>query len=177
MSCSLTTGYALGCRDSVGGIKAIYVQPINATGSVNTNGSGLVTGFTPTSVSGSWFEYDLTKATSSMTETLNASVENGTLFYTPEVTFTINKLQTAVRNELRLLARNRLLVIVQDNNNRYWLLGAANGLEASAGTAGTGTAFGDRSGYEMTLSGMETNPMLLIQSTTFSAAAAQISGS
>ena len=43
--------------------------------------------------------------------------------------------------------------------------------------AGTGTAFGGRSGYEMTLSGMETNPMLLIQSTTFSASATQISGS
>ena len=177
MSCSLTTGYALGCRDAVGGIKTIYVQAINATGSVNTNGSGLVTGFTPTSVSGSWFEYDLTKATSSMTETLNASTENGTLFYTPEVTFTINKLQTSVRNELRLLARNRLLVIVLDNNGRYWLLGAANGLEASAGTAGTGTAFGDRSGYEMTLTGMDPDAMLNILPATFSALTAQISGS
>jgi hypothetical protein len=177
MSCSLTTGYALGCRDAVGGIKTIYVQTLNATGSVNTNGSGLVTGFTPASVSGSWFEYDLTKATSSMTETLNASTENGTLFYTPEVTFTINKLQTSVRNELRLLARNRLLVIVLENNGRYWLLGAANGLEASAGTAGTGTAFGDRSGYEMTLTGMEPDAMLNILPATFSALTAQISGS
>jgi hypothetical protein len=177
MSCSLTTGYALGCRDAVGGIKTIYVQTLNATGSVNTNGSGLVTGFTPTSVSGSWFEYDLTKATSSMTETLNASTENGTLFYTPEVTFTINKLQTSVRNELRLLARNRLLVIVLDNNGLYWLLGAANGLEASAGTAGTGTAFGDRSGYEMTLTGMEPDAMLNILPATFSASTNQISGS
>jgi len=176
MSCSLTTGYALGCRDSIGGIKRVYVQAFNATGSVNTNGSGLVTGFTGYAVSG-FFEYDLTKATSSMTETLNASVENGTLFYTPEVTFTINKLQTAVRNELRLLARNRLLVIVQDNNSRYWVLGADNGLEVTAGTAGTGTAFGDRSGYEMTLSGMETNPMLNIAAATFAASATQITGS
>ena len=176
MSCSLTTGYALGCRDAVGGIKTIFVQTLNATGSVNTNGSGLVTGFTPTSVSGSWFEYDLTKATSSMTETLNASTENGTLFYTPEVTFTINKLQTSVRNELRLLARNRLLVIVLDNNGRYWLLGAANGLEASAGTAGTGTAFGDRSGYEMTLTGMEPDAMLNIATTVFAVNTAQILG-
>ena len=176
MSCSLTTGYALGCRDSIGGIKAIYVQAFNATGSVNTNGSGTVTGFTGYA-SGSFFQYDLTKATSSMTETLNASTENGTLFYTPEVTFTINKLQTSVRNELRLLARNRLLVIVLDNNGRYWLLGAANGLEASAGTAGTGTAFGDRSGYEMTLTGMEPDAMLNIAAATFSASTTQISGS
>jgi hypothetical protein len=175
MSCSLTTGYALGCRDSVGGIKTIYVQGWNATGTVNTNGSGTVTGFT--GFSSGFYEYDLTKATSSMTETLNASIENGSLYYTPEVTFTINKLQVAVRNELRLLARNRLLVIVQDNNNRYWVLGAANGLEATAGTAGSGTAFGDRSGYEMTLTGMEPDPMLLIVSTTFTPLATQIAGS
>ncbi len=43
MSCSLTTGYALGCRDSVGGIKTIFVQTLNATGSVNTNGIDLST--------------------------------------------------------------------------------------------------------------------------------------
>jgi len=175
MSCSLTTGYALGCRDSVGGIKTIYVQGWNATGTVNTNGSGTVTGFT--GFSSGFYEYDLTKATSSLTETLNASIENGSIYYTPEVTFTINKLQVAVRNELRLLARNRLLVIVQDNNNRYWVLGAANGLEATAGTAGTGTAFGDRNGYEMTLTGMEPDPMLLIVSTTFTPLATQIAGS
>ena len=176
MSCSLTTGYALGCRDSVGGIKTIYVQSFNPTGSVNADASGAVTGFTGYA-SGGFFEYDLTKATSSMTETLNASIENGSIYYSPEVTFTINKLQVAVRNELRLLARNRLLVIVQDNNNRYWVLGAANGLEATAGTAGSGTAFGDRSGYEITLTGMEPDPMLLIASTTFTPLATQIAGS
>jgi hypothetical protein len=176
MSCSLTTGYALGCRDSVGGIKTIYVQSFIPTGSCNANLSGAVTGFTGYA-SGGFFEYDLTKATSSLTETLNASIENGSVYYTPEVTFTINKLQVAVRNELRLLARNRLLVIVQDNNNRYWVLGAANGLEATAGTAGTGTAFGDRNGYEMTLTGMEPDPMLLIASTTFTPLATQITGS
>ena len=176
MSCALTTGYTLGCRDSVGGIKAIYVQNWISTGSCNANLSGAVTGFTGYNASG-FFEYDLTKATSSMTETLNASMENGTIFYTPEVTFTINQLQVAVRNELRLLVRNRVIVIVQDNNNRYWLLGSANGLEATAGTAGTGTAFGDRSGYELTLTGMEPDPMFSIASTVFSPSTAQILGS
>jgi hypothetical protein len=176
MSCALTTGYTLGCRDSVGGIKAIYVQNWISTGSCNTNLSGAVTGFTGYNASG-FFEYDLTKATSSMTETLNASMENGTIFYSPEVTFTINKMQVAVRNQLRLLARTKVIVIVQDNNSRYWLLGAINGLEATAGTAGSGTAFGDRNGYEITLSGMEPDPMFLIESTVFTPSTTQILGS
>ena len=176
MSCSLTTGYALGCRNSVGGIKTVFVKAFVPSGSVSTNLSGQVTGFIPTSTSGSWFEYDLTKATSSMTETITASSENGTIFYAPEVTFTINKLQTTVRNELLLLARARVYVIVQDNNDQYWFLGAVNGMELTAGTAGTGTAFGDRSGYEITLSGMEPNAMLNIATTVFAVNTAQIQG-
>jgi hypothetical protein len=57
------------------------------------------------------------------------------------------------------------------------LLGAINGLEATAGTAGSGTAFGDRNGYEITLSGMEPDPMFLIASTVFTPSSAQILGS
>ncbi len=47
MSCSLTTGYALGCRNSVGGIKtSLCPKPSNATvGPSAANASGQVTGF------------------------------------------------------------------------------------------------------------------------------------
>ena len=85
--------------------------------------------------------------------------------------------KTAENAAASLQKGNRVIVIVQDNNSRYWLLGADNGLEATAGTAGTGTAFGDRSGYEMTLTGMEPDPMLNIAAATFSASTTQISGS
>ena len=93
--------------------------------------------------------------------------------------FIINKLQVAVRNELRLLARNRVLAIVRDQNDRYWLLGAANGCDMSAGTAQTGTTFGDRSGYDITLTGMEVEPMYLVSGTLLSGitSTSQISGS
>ena len=49
----------------------------------------------------------------------------------------------------------------------------------SAGTAQTGTAFGDRSGYDITLTGMETEPMFLVSGTLLSGitSATQISGS
>ncbi len=53
------------------------------------------------------------------------------LFYAPEVTFTINKLQTTVRNELRLLGScNRVYGHrAGQQRTQYWFLGAANGLE------------------------------------------------
>jgi hypothetical protein len=127
MSCALTTGYTLGCRDSVGGIKAIYVQNWISTGSCNANLSGAVTGFTGYNASG-FFEYDLTKATSSMTETLNASMENGTIFYTPEVTFTINKMQVAVRQQWLpfLFLPHEDLYRLQRPSNRVQFLSVRN---------------------------------------------------
>jgi len=163
MSCNLTAGYALGCRDAVGGIKEIRLAVFNTTGSVNTNGSGTVTGFTGyasgTAGSNPFYKYDLTKATSQFTETINASTENGSLFFQQDLTLIINRLQVQVRNEMFVLAQNRLIAIVRDRMDQFWVLGADTGLEVTAGTSQTGTANGDRSGYEITFTSMESFPM------------------
>jgi hypothetical protein len=163
MSCSLTTGYALGCRDSVGGIKEIRLAVYNTSGSFTTNGSGTVTSFTGyasgTAGNNPFYKYDLTKATSQFTETINASTENGSLFYQQDLTLVINKLQVQVRNEMLVLAQNRLVAIVRDRMDQYWILGSDTGLEVTAGTSQTGTANGDRSGYELTFTAMDSYPM------------------
>jgi hypothetical protein len=60
-----------------------------------------------------------------------------------------------VRNEILLLAQNTLMAVVQDANNKYWLLGKLNGIDLTGGNAATGTAATDRSGYTLTFSGSE----------------------
>jgi hypothetical protein len=67
----------------------------------------------------------------------------------------LNKLQTATRNEILLLAQNTLIAVVKDSNGVYWYLGKSRGLDLTAGTAGTGTAQGDRSGFALTFTGSE----------------------
>jgi len=156
MACALTTGYKLGCRDNVGGITEVRLIAFNSvTGTVVFNASGTVTGTFPAS---GFFKYEVPKGAGQFTETVNASTENGTIFYQQELTFPINRMTQDVRNELRLLGLNRLMAIVTDRNGKYWLLGQANGLDITAGTAQTGTAMGDRNGYEMTFTGMEETP-------------------
>ena len=54
-----------------------------------------------------------------------------------------------------LLAKNRLAVIVTDQQNENWFLGITNGLDLTGGGSATGTAFGDRSGYTLTFTGNE----------------------
>ena len=69
------------------------------------------------------------------------------------------KLQQAIRNQLRLLAQNtNLKVIVETNNGSYWYLGETFGMTLSAGSGESGTAYGDRNGYSVTLTGLEAEP-------------------
>jgi hypothetical protein len=128
--------------------------------------SGVVTGTFPAS---GFYKYEVPKGAGQFTETVNASTENGTIFYTQELLFPINRMAQAVRNELRLVGLNRLMAIVTDRNGKYWLLGRSNGLDVTAGTSQTGTAMGDRNGYEMTFTGMEELPCSEVSSAIITA--------
>lgn len=153
MACNLTQNMSIDCRDSVGGAKEIlFIEFDNVT--TITEASGVVT--TITVAPGKQFRrYIVPKETSFFTETLNANVQNGSIFYQQELTIVLNKMQANTRNEIQLLAQNRLLAIVLDLNSKYWLLGKEQAIDATGGDGGTGTAHGDRNGYQRVFTGME----------------------
>ena len=160
-SCALTTGFDLDCRDAVGGVKSVRLASIeDYTAMAATVAAGAITGFGSAALE--FFKYDQLKETSSLTETINGSSQNGTVYFTPEVTLVLSKLDVTKRNEIKVLAQQRLVAIVEGNDGSYWVAGYDNGLELNAGTSATGTAFGDLSGYSLTLSGMEADTMLSI---------------
>ena len=160
MACALTQGYALDCKDSAGGIVEIYfIEKANL--STVTEASGVVTAITKASGKRFW-KWELPKNTGSLNETITGSIENGTVFYASELILVVNKLNVNVRNEIKLLAQNTLVAVVKDNNSKYWMVGKDRGLDLTTGTSGTGTAFGDRSGYSLTFSGSEPAPMLQV---------------
>lgn len=160
MACALTQGYALDCKDSAGGIVEIYfIEKANL--STVTEASGVVTAITKATGKRFW-KWELPKNTGSLNETITGSIENGTVFYASELILVVNKLNVNVRNEIKLLAQNTLVAVVKDNNSKYWMVGKDRGLDLTTGTSGTGTAFGDRSGYSLTFSGSEPSPMLQV---------------
>lgn len=153
MACALTSGFNLDCRDSNGGINTIYVATFSDADSF-TEASGVITAVT-LSPSRVFYEYQVRRYTSVAVETITGSQENGTIFYDQLVTAYLDKMATDKRIQIQLLAQNYLYVIVKDNNGRYWWYGKTRGLMLNAGTAGTGTAAGDRNGYELPFSGQE----------------------
>lgn len=160
MSCALTQGFNLDCREGVGGTKEVYIIETDNVASI-TETSGVVTAITKSTGKRFW-KYSLVRETSNATETITGSEANGTLFYAQQVQLIINRRQASVRNEIMLLAKNRLTIVVVENQvisgtqqNRSWLYGRVNGLLLNGGSSDSGTAWADRNGYTLPFTGNE----------------------
>jgi len=171
MACDLTAGRIISCKDSIGGLKAVYFindgdMDIPSDITYNANGDGI------TSMSGSYhgFKYDL-KGESSFTQNIVSSRTNGTTYFEQVLELSIPSLTLVDHKELKLLSFGNPSVIVEDNNSNFFLAGLEYGMDVTGGTIVTGGAMGDLSGYTMTLTGMEKIPANFFDSTTESALA------
>tara|TARA_R110001632_G_scaffold423_5_gene1363 strand:+ start:448 stop:996 length:549 start_codon:yes stop_codon:yes gene_type:complete len=161
-TCDITSGFTLGCRDNTGGIRNIYIL----SGSVvSVSGSGDVGLITEISGSGTFYKFELTRQTGDYVETINGSTENGTVFFDQTVNASFHKMQSATRNQIRLLAKNVTLKMIVETNNgsvdgvgKFFYLGEQNGLSLNAGQGQSGTAFGDANAYQLTFNGQEPDP-------------------
>jgi len=168
MSCNLTAGIQLSCRDNVGGVATAYITDFTNIASITKNSGDTITQI---SGSGTFYEFQLIRTSSQYTETINASLENGTVFYTQELVTYFAKLSQDKRNILKTLAQSpRLAVVIVDNNGDSFYCGETYGMFVSAGTSVTGKALGDANGYNITFQALETNPMNELSGTLASVA-------
>jgi hypothetical protein len=155
-SCYTTANICKGCRDSVGGIKQVYIVAGCVTG-VTENADQEI--LTVGAVSGTVYTYQVEKNTSNFVENIQASLENGTVVYNQQVNLVFLKLQQSTRNQIKLLAQNtNMKVFVETNEGSIFYLGEDFGMALSSGTAESGTAFADRNGYTLLLEGFEKEP-------------------
>jgi hypothetical protein len=152
-SCALTQDYSFGCDVGTGGTKEVWLIELNNVLSV-TESSGTLTAITK--ATGTTFrKYQLVLETAAFDESIVGNRANGTIYYDQKGTIVLNKQQVAVRNEILLLAKNYLIMVIHDNNDTYRMMGRQFGLRMETGTANTGTAWGDRNGYTLNFTGKE----------------------
>ncbi len=164
MACALTQGFTLDCKDAIGGIKSVRFASLSDWESLSV---AYITGsVTFLAASQVFYRYELDKEESSFNDDPTAGSNKGTLYYVPQITFILSKLDVAKRNEIKLLCRNRVVAIIEtrEATPTYWAIGVTNGLDFSTGTAGSGTAAADLNGYTMTFTGMEPEPMVEVSS-------------
>jgi len=160
-NCDINLGRLEPCKDSVGGIIAVYFSNYT-TGlldSATISADGEITAFASPLT---FYKYDL-KGANSFEQTNENSRENGTSFWTQTGTVVLKKQDVATTAQMKLLSYGRPQVIVQDYNGNYFLAGTENGVECAPSTA-TGAAMGDLNGYNLTMTGTEKSPANFVDS-------------
>ena len=137
MGCAKTlTGMGLDCRESVGGIKEVYILGDRSEVTV-TVAQDAITGITLDAGSDKFLPYKFRKQTGSMVSTINTSEENGTTFVQTDVTLVFHKMEAEKRLEVAALMVGDCAMLVKDGNDKYWFLGKDEPVTMTAGTAGT----------------------------------------
>jgi hypothetical protein len=158
MACTfISDGRALNCKDSVGGLKAVYFAAFDEGTSIAWVKDATDDTIDDVTTAGTVYKYDL-KGNSTFEQTINSSRENGTVFYEQALNLTLPKLSAVDNKAVKLLASTNPQVIVEDYNGNLFLVGRQHGADVSGGTIVTGGAMGDMSGYTLSFTGMETSP-------------------
>jgi hypothetical protein len=171
MPCNLSAGRNEPCKESVGGLTGVYFLNFT-TASFTTNANGEITAFP----SGSTVYYYDLKGNSSYTETVNSSRDNGTTFFSQELTLNLKKLTNEMTTQLKLMAYGRPQIVVNTMSGDALLVGKTQGADVTAGTIQTGAALGDLYGYSVTFTGLEQLPAAFISGSTFGNPFAALTG-
>lgn len=181
MACTaLTKGRGLTCDRIAGGIKYIYfgvydtfdkavaTGEVMGTGIVRSAGSITDIEMGDAAAAGKLYRYALPRGESSLTETIVGSTEAGSIYYTPQITMKLNQLDTTDQNQVKLLAKSKLIIFAELNQlnsagkNVIVCLGPENGMRLNSGTNLSGAAYADHNGYNWTFDGMEEEPMCTV---------------
>ena len=158
MPCDISLGRAVQCKDSLGGLKAVYFINWGDAGVVTYSGTAgqedVIIALAGDAVG---YKYEL-KGTSTFEQTVTSSRDNGTTFVDQKLSLDIKKLTIADHKQLKLLAYGRPQIIVEDNNGNFFMAGLTKGMDLVTATVSTGAAMGDSSSYKMEFQGMEKLP-------------------
>jgi len=175
MACeNLSLGRLKPCKDTVGGIKNIYFVDYG-------DFDGIVYNATDTDViddlaaSFNAYKYEV-HFSSSFTQNIQSSMENGTTAFEQVLEVTLPKLTKEDHKELKLVSFGHPHVIVEDQNGSFFVAGLLNGMSVTGGTIVTGLNMGDLSGYTLTLTGMEKVPANFLDTNIVDAGGTIVSG-
>ena len=121
-----------------------------------------VSGATLNSGADKWVEFSFRKNTCSMNSEMTVN-DNGSFYFSNGCDMIFSKIENSKRLSLESVAAGECTMIVVDNNNNTWLIGAENPVSLTTLSATTGTSISDNNQYTVTLSSQEAHMPILIE--------------
>lgn len=163
--CNALNGNILkSCEGNTGGVQKIYIADYSNVTAITEAGTPKeVTALTLTTGT-QFYEFEVNRNTSSIEETANINIENGTTFFTQTINLMLKRRDADKRDAIEKLTagQKKLRVIVLDSNGNYWLAGQGEGAYVTEITGGSGIAKGDSNGYDVVISAEEQVQMITV---------------
>jgi hypothetical protein len=153
----ITSGRQEPCKDSVGGISAVYFVNYGDMGAISYSSTLGEEDVIDTVSAGALYKYDV-RNNSSYTENIQTSRESGTNYFEQVLELTLIKLTKEDHKAIKALSVGRPHIVIEDNLGNLMLAGLEHGCDVTGGTVVTGGAMGDMSGYTLSFTGMERKP-------------------
>ena len=155
MACgSLTYGFDYECNDGIGGIKPGSILIAQWDNITYSQSGGIVTSITQAG-STSFYRYQVRKKIAADTTEGTNDPMTGTVNFVSTFTFDLFNISASKNVNLELLMSKPLVVIYQDNNDVYSVLGITNGAEATGVQRMTGKENTEKNGYTITITSEE----------------------
>ena len=186
MACSIVTaGRSISCQDGIGGIRRVWIGGMAGQDITSYPATAFVvdpatyeldllkdtTTGTPADLN--MYTYELTREKSMMDVTITGDQGTGTYSFEQKLTLTFKTLLPADTDTIVTLAKSSPPIIVEDNNQKLYLLGAQYGCVLTGGTILTGTSFNDAGGFSLEFSSRQLYPVYLC---TYGTSALPLSG-
>ncbi len=174
MACDISNGRIEQCKDSVSGLKAVYIinyDKLNSDSVVYNTGTGEedeIDTWTPidTATALNLYKFELKSNSNSFTQAINSSRDNGTTFMTQTLVINLKRQDVVTTKNVKLLAYGRPRIVVRTMTDQFFLMGLDQGADMNAGTIASGSSLDSFNGYEgLTFEAQEENPANFIDCT------------
>lgn len=155
MSCSLTQGHTPKVCKTPSGVKRFLIAEFDKV-TVGTVTAGVVGTITVTSPF-KFYEYKQKSEVATWGQVVTSDAKLGTYSVEQTVDLQLLGIDALTQVELGSLVKNTVIVIAEQNDGTYWLLGRDYGLDVATDTLESGVALGDFQGNKVQLKGREIN--------------------
>ena len=157
MSCILSSGYSIGCKNQ-SGVQKVFIGTYNddaMTFTLDADNKITATGGTHSG----FYTFAQPVETASLSFPGEVSTENNAYAFNTALMITLSGVDAALLNKIKTLVVGVWRIIVLDAQGNYFLMGLNKPVQASALEGGLGKASTDLSGAVLTFSVKDTLPI------------------
>lgn len=169
MSCDLSRGLSgLACKNSVAGIRAIYLANWDDYDIVTTSGTASGHVITDLGDLDTVYKYEVKNDGNSFVETIESDRNTGTTVFNQVLTAVLTKISKQKSVQVKLMAWGRVIVFIEFNSGDFLTIGLENGCEVT-GTTNVEGAMTGANNYTLTFTGMEREPAFFLDDASVTA--------